>query len=107
MPKLALIVILASSALAQKDFPEGQAKEYVSQICLQCHPAAQLLTQKRTEADWRKTVARMATKGVPGTSEQYEAIVAYMVKNFPKEEDTTRLNMNKATAEELIRVRSA
>jgi hypothetical protein len=51
MPKLALIVILASSALAQKDFPEGQAKEYVSQICLQCHPAAQLLSQKRTEAD--------------------------------------------------------
>src|SRR5580698_1341153 len=98
MLKLALIVILASSALAQKDFPEGQAKEYVSQICLQCHPAAQLLSQKRTEADWRKTIARMATKSVPGvsgSSEQYDAIAAYMAKSFPKEEDTTRLNMNK------------
>jgi len=46
----------------------------------------------------------MATKGVPGTAEQYDAIIAYMVKNFPKEEDTTRLNMNKATADDLVTV---
>jgi hypothetical protein len=32
----------------------------VSQICLQRYPAAQLLSQKWTEADGRKTVARMA-----------------------------------------------
>ena len=99
-----LVIFLAPFAFAQKELPEGQAREYVSQICLQCHPAAQLLSQKRTEADWRKTIARMATKGVPGTAEQYDAIVAYMVKNFPKVEDTTRLNMNKATAEELVSV---
>src|SRR5579864_3927272 len=104
MPRLALMVICALPAFAQKDFPEGEAREYVSRICLQCHAAAQLLSQKRTEADWRKTIARMATKGVPGTSEQYDAIIVYMVKNFPKEEDTTRLNMNKATAEELVSV---
>ncbi len=107
MLRLALVIFLASSAFAQKDLPEGPAKEYVSQICLQCHPAAQLLSQKRTEADWRKTIARMATKGVPGasgTSEQYDAIVAYMIKNFPKVEDTTRLNMNQATAGELVSV---
>ncbi len=98
------VLLLASPALAQKDFPEAPAKEYVNRICLQCHPPAQLLNQKRTEADWKKTVARMATKGVPGTPEQFDAIAAYMAKNFGKEEDTSRLNMNKAGADELVKV---
>lgn len=99
-----LILLLISPAFAQKDFPDGQAKEYVSQICLQCHQPAMLLGQKRTESDWKKTVARMATKGVPGTAEQFDAIAAYMAKNFGKAEDTTKLNMNKANADDLVNV---
>lgn len=88
----------------QKDFPDGPAKEYVNKICLQCHLPAQLLSQRRTESDWRKTVARMATKGVPGTTEQFDAIAAYMAKNFGKEEDTSKLNINKAKVEDLVNV---
>jgi competence ComEA-like helix-hairpin-helix protein len=80
---LLCVILLAFSGLEQKDFPQVQAKEYVSQM---------------------KTIARMATKGVPGTAEQYDAIAAYMAKNFPKEEDATRINVNKATAEELVSV---
>jgi len=95
---------VASTAFAQKDFPEGQAKEYVSQICLQCHQPAMLLGQKRTETDWKRTVARMATKGVPGTPEQFDAIAAYMAKNFGKTEDSSKLNVNKAGVEELVSV---
>jgi competence protein ComEA len=98
------LVVLISPAFAQKDFPDGAAKEYVNKICLQCHPPAQLLGQRRTESDWKKTVARMATKGVPGTAEQFDAIAAYMAKNFGKEEDATKLNMNKAKAEEMVTV---
>lgn len=93
--------LLISPVFAQKDFPEGQAKEYISQICLQCHQPAMLLGQKRTESDWKKTVARMATKGVPGTPEQFDAIAAYMTKNFGKGEDLSKINMNKASADEL------
>ncbi|HEX4137406.1 MAG TPA: helix-hairpin-helix domain-containing protein [Bryobacteraceae bacterium] len=96
------LLFLIPSAFAQKDFPEGPAKEYIGQICLQCHQPAMLLGQSRTESDWRKTVARMATKGVPGTPEQFDAIAAYMTKNFGKKEDTSRINMNKATADELV-----
>lgn len=87
---------------AQKELPEGPAKEYVTRICLQCHEPAQLLSQKRTESDWKTTVARMALKGVPGTPEQFEAITSYMAKNFPKTEDSTKINMNKAKAEEIV-----
>jgi len=91
-------------AFAQKDFPDGPGKDYVVAICLQCHPATQLLNQHRTEDDWKKTVARMAQKGVSAPSEQFDAIAAYMAKNFPKAEDATKLNMNKATADDIVRV---
>ena len=97
-----VLVLLVSPAFAQRDFPDGAAKEYVTKICLQCHEPAQLLSQKRTEADWKKTVARMAQKGVSAPTEQFDAIALYMAKNFGKDEDTTRLNMNKATPEEIV-----
>ena len=94
--------LLIASAFAQKDFPDGPAKEYVNRICLQCHPPSQLLNQKRSESDWKTTVARMATKGVPAPAEEYDAIAAYMAKNFGKEEDATKINMNKAKAEDIV-----
>ena len=100
----AFSLLLLSPAFAQKDFPDGPAKEYVNKICLQCHEPAQLLSQKRSESDWKATVARMALKGVPAPSEQYDAIAVYMAKNFGKTEDATKINMNKAKAEEIVAV---
>ncbi len=102
--RLFIFLVLATSAFAQKDFPDGAAKEYVSKICLQCHQPAQLLSQRRTEDDWKKTIARMATKGVSAPAEQFDAIAVYMAKNFGKEEDTSKLNINKAKAEDIVSV---
>ena len=102
--RIVIFLVLATSAFAQKDFPDGAAKEYVSKICLQCHQPAQLLSQRRTEDDWKKTIARMATKGVSAPAEQFDAIAVYMAKNFGKEEDTSKLNINKAKAEEIVSV---
>jgi competence ComEA-like helix-hairpin-helix protein len=104
LPILALSLVAISPGLAQKDFPDGPAKEYVNKICLQCHQPAQLLAQRRTEADWKRTIARMATKGVAAPAEQFDAVAAYMAKNFGKEEDATKLNINKANAEEIVNV---
>jgi competence protein ComEA len=101
---LALSLLVLSPAFAQKDFPDGPAKEYVNKICLQCHEPSQLLSQKRSESDWKATVARMALKGVPAPSEQYDAIAVYMAKNFGKAEDATKINMNKAKAEDIVAV---
>jgi competence protein ComEA len=105
MFRTALIgTLIMLPAFGQNDFPDGAAKEYVQKICLQCHPPAQLLSQRRTESDWKKTVARMAQKGVSAPSEQFDAVAAYMAKNFGKQEDTTKLNMNKARPEEIVSV---
>ena len=105
MSKLILAsLVLVAPVFAQKDFPDGVAKEYVNKICLQCHQPTQLLTQHRTEDDWKKTIARMATKGVSAPTEQFDAIAVYMAKNFGKEEDTSKLNINKAKAEDIVTV---
>jgi competence ComEA-like helix-hairpin-helix protein len=105
MSKLILAsLLLVSTALAQKDFPDAPAREYVEKICLQCHPPAQLLAQRRTEADWKKTIARMATKGISAPAEQFDAVATYMAKNFGKEEDATKLNINKAKVEEIVSI---
>ncbi len=99
---LALSVLLISPALAQKDFPDGPAKEYITRICLQCHEPSQLLGQRKSESDWRATIQRMSQKGIAAPAEQYDAITAYMIKNFPKTEDATKINMNKATADQIV-----
>src|SRR5580692_4429956 len=97
---LVFSLLLVSPALAQKDFPDGPAKEYVNKICLQCHQPAQLLSQRRTPSDWKTTIARMATKGISAPAEQFDAVADYMARNFGKEEDVSKINMNKAKAEE-------
>jgi competence ComEA-like helix-hairpin-helix protein len=104
LPIVAVCSFLITPVRAQKDFPDGPAREYVNKICLQCHEPSQLLNQNRTESDWRATISRMAQKGVPGTPEQYDAITAYMAKNFPKREDATKINMNKAKPDEIVAV---
>jgi competence protein ComEA len=102
-PTLAAVLMFAPAlAFAQNDFPDGPGKEYVQKICLQCHEPAQILSQKRTESDWKKTVARMAQKGVAAPTEQFDAIAVYMAQHFGKAEDTTKLNMNKAKPEEIV-----
>lgn len=100
----ALALLLIPAAHAQKELPDAPAKEYVTRICLQCHQESQLLNQRKTEADWKATVARMAQKGVSAPTEQFDAIAAYMAKYFPKLEDATKLNMNKATADQIVAV---
>ena len=42
------VLFLISPAFAQKDFPDGSAKEYIGQICLMCHQPAMLLGQHRS-----------------------------------------------------------
>ena len=44
----------------------------------------------------------MAQKGVTAPTEQFDAVAAYMAKYFGKQEDTAKLNMNKATADQIV-----
>ena len=84
LPVIGFFTLLISPIKAQKDFPDAPAKEFVNKICLQCHEPSQLLTQKRTESDWKKTIARMSQKGIPGTIAD---VSAYGAVNSLDEQD--------------------
>jgi hypothetical protein len=70
--------LLIAPAFAQKDFPEGPAKEHVNKICLQCHEPTQLLNQKRSESDWKTTVGVTVIGLSP---DEAEALVTYREKH--------------------------
>ena len=52
--------------------------------------------RNRTKEAWKKTIAKMVDRGAEGTDEQFDAIIAYLAKNFG------RVNVNKATADEIV-----
>jgi competence protein ComEA len=81
--------------LLLQDLPDGPGKKEVLAVCRDCHDLDTITTENRTKEGWKKTVAKMVDRGAEGTDEQYDIIVAYLSKNFG------RINVNKATAEEI------
>ena len=91
-------------ALAQDAFPEGAGKTLIMRSCGSCHPTDQIARQKKTETDWQATVVRMAGRGAKVSSEETDTIVKYLAANFAKVEDTTKTNVNKAAAKDLVAI---
>jgi competence protein ComEA len=89
-----MLFLLVIASLAQ-DLPDGPGKEVVLKLCRDCHDLDQVTVENYTKEGWQKTVAKMGERGAAGTDEQFEAVVAYLTKNFG------RINVNTATAEEI------
>lgn len=89
-----MVFLLLFAALTQ-DLPDGPGKEPLKKICQDCHELDQVIIDRQTKESWKKTVIKMIDRGAEGTDEQFELIVNYLAKNFG------RVNVNKATAEEI------
>ena len=85
--KLAAILtaFLAASVQAQ-DLPEGAGKDLVTKVCTVCHELTRITSKKKTKEEWSDTVDKMAARGAMATDEEFEAIVAYLAKNFGKDQ---------------------
>jgi hypothetical protein len=81
MITLALFLLLAQD---KDPLPEGEGKKLVVKICTDCHGAEQIVVKKRTKEEWDDVISDMIHKGAEGKSEEFDAIVAYLVKNFGK-----------------------
>jgi competence protein ComEA len=79
-----------------QDLPEGPGKAEVLKICRDCHELDTITAENRTNNGWRKMVETMGDRGASGTDEQFEAVIAYLTKNFGK------TNVNKAPADEIV-----
>jgi DNA uptake protein ComE-like DNA-binding protein len=95
------LAIFALPASAD-DFPEGPGKVLIMRSCGACHTTDQIARQKKSESDWQATVVRMAGRGAKVTGDETDVIVKYLNASFPKLEDSSKTNVNKATAKDLM-----
>src|SRR5262245_36057038 len=85
------------SAGQGKPLPDGPGKEETQKICSQCHGLEQALTGRYDRAGWQRTLDKKISIGAKGTEKEFQAVLEYLVKNFPADE-VPKINVNKARA---------
>ena len=95
-----LLAILAVSALSAGELPEGDGKKIIQQQCSGCHPGNALGGYQKTREDWESIVARMGQR-TTATRDELTTLTDYLASNFPKVDDPSKVNMNKADAKEM------
>jgi competence protein ComEA len=101
MACLALCAGMLSMRASADDLPEGKGKEIILRACVGCHKAEELTVYRFTKDEYQTIVYRMGDRGAQATRAELDIVAAYMFQNFPKIEDKTKINVNKATAQEI------
>jgi competence ComEA-like helix-hairpin-helix protein len=90
------------SAYAQADdLPEGKGKDLILRACIGCHKAGELAVYRFAKDEYHTIAYRMGDRGAQATRAELDVIADYLFENFPKVEDATKINVNKATAEQI------
>lgn len=105
MNKFAAYLIAALSLFSLRaradDLPDGKGKELILRACVGCHKAEELAVYRFTNDEYHTIVARMGDRGAQATKAELDVIADYLFQNFPKVEDATKINVNKATAQQI------
>ena len=88
-------------SLRGADLPDGKGKELIEHACVGCHKAEELTVYRFTKDEYQTIVYRMGDRGAQATRAELDIIAAYMFEHFPKIEDSTKINVNKASAQEI------
>lgn len=83
------------AASAQDRFPEATGKAALLKVCSNCHTAESVVQSLRTRQEWSDVVDQMARFGAEANDQEFEQILAYLVKYF------SPIPINKATAKDL------
>jgi competence protein ComEA len=99
--RLALLLCLIPIALtAQKaKLPEGPGKAVVEKVCGDCHGVEMATTKRETKEGWNAIVDDMIQRGAQGTDAEFDQVVDYLARNFPKA--AAKVNVNEAPATDL------
>jgi competence protein ComEA len=88
-------------SLGGADLPDGQGKALIERACVGCHKAEELTVYRFTKDEYQMIVYRMGDRGAQATRAELDVIAAYMFEHFPKVEDSSKINVNKASAQEI------
>ena len=84
-----------AAAIAQDRFPEATGKAALLNVCSNCHTAESVVQTLRTRQEWSDVVDQMARFGATASDQEFDQILAYLVKYF------SPISINKATAKDL------
>ncbi len=80
---VAVCVALPARAAAQPSLPPGAGRALLAEACAQCHELRPIVTQRKAETAWRRTVAEMIWRGAPLLPGEADVLVAYLAASFP------------------------
>jgi competence protein ComEA len=100
-PRAALFACLLAAALQAADLPDGSGKEILLRACTGCHKAEEFSAYRHTKQEYQSIVYRMGERGARATTTELDTVAAYLFQNFPKVEEAGKINVNKASAQEI------
>jgi hypothetical protein len=62
--------------------PAGEGREIMLKACVQCHDLKNTVSQRKTEAGWRRTVNEMIWRGTPLVGDEAEVVARYLAGSF-------------------------
>jgi competence protein ComEA len=99
--RIALIVLFVTLQGWAADLPEGPGRELLFRACVGCHKAEEFAAYRHTTEEYRSIVSRMGDRGAQASAKELDQIAEYLGENFPRVDDPSKVNVNKATAKEL------
>jgi len=92
----------APGAAAGLKLPDGSGKEVILKACSACHIPDSFVNYRHTPDEWQSIIARMSQRVAASTTKaDIENVLKYLTVNFPKTEDSSKVNMNKASAKDI------
>lgn len=92
---------VAPAVAAEKLMPDGPGKQIILRECTACHLPDHFTKYRHTPEEWQAIVIRMGQRVRSATKEELDTVQKYLTTNFPKVDDATKLNVNKATPDEI------
>ena len=91
----------ASLNAAATVMPDGAGKQIILRECTACHLPDHFVKYRHSNEEWQAIVIRMAPRTRAITKEETDTVLKYLATNFPKVDDAGKLNVNKATAQDI------
>jgi len=92
----------ASLNAAATGMPEGAGKQIILRECTTCHLPDHFTKYRHSNEEWQAIVIRMAPRTRSITKDETDTVLKYLSVNFPKVDDATKLNVNKATVQDIV-----
>ncbi len=78
---LAILTIAAAKPKPVK-LPKGPGQTLVQTKCISCHALPIVLAKRKSEEEWDASLNQMVSRGAKVNDDEYEVVLAYLVKNF-------------------------